>query len=452
MPPFIVSVRFQPVGKLYHFDATAFPDLVPGDRVIVETSRGTQLGEVIQTFTTPPPPPPDGEWKPIERRATPRELVMRQLWQKKELEATINARAAAAEMKLKGVKIIASEFSYDGSRLAILFSTETDEKLDLRDLRSVLQRGYTRSKVEMRQIGPRDVAKLIGGMGACGIAQRCCSKFLTDFSPVSIKMAKEQGISLTPSEITGMCGRLRCCLIYEYEQYVQARKTLPKRNKRVITPRGEGKVIDTYPLRDIVVVLLDHGERDDRPERAEFHKDELQPWDELEALRRKAEAPCDRHENGECDCGKATAAPKPSPQLVDDFEIDDEENAGNAAVLEAIAALESSAAPKTGGSPKDKPRGGLRVAALPKERGNPPESAAPPSAPASEPTGKPKPKKRGKPRRGGIPKAAASPQTPSPIQPSPAQTAQKAVSKKRRGKRGKPRNDGNPNPSGGAAG
>jgi cell fate regulator YaaT (PSP1 superfamily) len=136
-------------------------------------------------------------------------------------------------------------------------------------------------------------------MGACGLAARCCSTFLTEFSPISIKMAKAQGISLDPSEITGMCGRLRCCLIYEYEQYVAARKVLPKIKKRVVTPMGEGKVIDVIPLKEAVVVRLDEDNS-----RVEFLKHEIEPWDELEALRRKSEEPCDKHENGECDCGK----------------------------------------------------------------------------------------------------------------------------------------------------
>jgi cell fate regulator YaaT (PSP1 superfamily) len=112
-------------------------------------------------------------------------------------------------------------------------------------------------------------------------------------------MAKEQGISLTPTEITGMCGRLRCCLVYEYEQYVEARKHLPKRNKRVITPQGEGKVIDVFPLKETVIVELDNGGQ------SEYSREDLQPWDELEALKQKAQAPCDKHEGGECDCGKA---------------------------------------------------------------------------------------------------------------------------------------------------
>jgi cell fate regulator YaaT (PSP1 superfamily) len=157
------------------------------------------------------------------------------------------------------------------------------------------------SQVEFRQIGPRDIAKLLGGMGACGLESRCCSKFLTEFSSISIRMAKDQGISLTPAEITGMCGRLRCCLVYEYEQYVAARKVLPKRNKRVVTPEGEGKVIDVYPLRDSVLVEFENQETRTR---REYQKDVLEPWDELEALRRKAGAPCDRHEGGGCDCGK----------------------------------------------------------------------------------------------------------------------------------------------------
>lgn len=297
MEPYIVGIRFQKVGKVYHFDAGNFNDIQAGDFAVVETSRGQQLGEIVQILEDPQQPP-EGKWKPIQRKATPRDLVLRQLWHRKEVEAMINCRAKAAELKLAGVKIVAAEFSFDGSRLSLLYSTETGDKVDLRALRKAMQRTYLRSRVELRQIGPRDVAKILGGMGACGLENRCCSQFLTEFSPISIKMAKEQGISLTPSEITGMCGRLRCCLVYEYEQYVAARKQLPKRGKRVITPKGEGKVIDVYPLKD--AVLVDLGEIG--PNQV-FPREELQPWDELEALRKKSQSPCDRHENGGCDCG-----------------------------------------------------------------------------------------------------------------------------------------------------
>jgi len=320
MQPNIVGIRFSKVGKVYHFDAAPVPDLLVGESVIVDTVRGRQIGEVIQRIENPPAPP-EGTWKTVERRATPADLLLRQTWVQKQTEAMINCRARASELQLAGVKIISAEYSFDGSRLALMFSTETEDKVELKSLRKDMQKIYPHSQVEMRQIGPRDVAKLLGGMGACGLETRCCSKFLTEFSPISIKMAKEQGISLTPTEITGMCGRLRCCLIYEYEQYVAARKELPKRGKRVVTPDGEGKVLDSFPLRNVVLVELDpkpqeHHERPDRPERPErferperpivheYARELLEPWDELEALRRKAEAPCDKHEGGSCDCGK----------------------------------------------------------------------------------------------------------------------------------------------------
>jgi cell fate regulator YaaT (PSP1 superfamily) len=238
----------------------------------------------------------------VERRANPRDLLLQQSWQARQTEAMINCRARASELRLRDVKIVTAEYSYDGSRLSFLFSTESEDKADLKSLKKDMSQLYATTHVEMRQIGPRDVAKFLGGMGACGIETRCCSQFLTDFSPISIKMAKEQGISLTPNEITGMCGRLRCCLIYEYEHYVEARKTLPKRNKRVVTPKGEGKVIDVIPMSDKVVVLIESGT--DRPQHLTFSREEIEPWDELEALRRKAQAPCDRHEGGGCDCGK----------------------------------------------------------------------------------------------------------------------------------------------------
>ncbi len=315
MQPFIVGIRFQKVGKVYHFDASSCDDIRVGDFAVVETSRGRQLGEVVQ-IVSDPAPPPEGSWKPIHRRATARDLVLRQIWHKKEVEAMINCRAKAAELGIEGVKIVAAEFTFDGARLSFLYSTEAEGKVDLRNLRNAIQRTYPRSRVEMRQIGPRDVAKILGGMGACGLENRCCSRFLTDFSPISIKMAKEQGISLTPSEITGMCGRLRCCLVYEYEQYVAARKELPKRNKRVVTPQGEGKVIDVYPLKQAVLVELDGGNRQ------EFPHEELQPWDELEALRKKSQEPCDRHENGECDCGKSGPPPSESTSTTEDQDTD----------------------------------------------------------------------------------------------------------------------------------
>ncbi len=285
MQPLVVGIRFAEIGKAYHFDATSVPQIKVGDRVIVETSRGRQLGEVVQIIKDATPTP-EG-WKPIERIATPRDLLLRRTWAQKELEAMVVCRERAAQLKLHGIKVMAAEYSFDGTRLTIMFSTETEDKADLKSLRHDMQKQYQPSQVEMRQIGPRDVAKMLRGMGACGLESRCCSRFLTEFSPISIKMAKEQGISLTPQEITGMCGRLRCCLVYEYEQYAAARKELPKRNKRVVTPLGEGKVVDVSPmLMTIRVELIGIGVR-------EFSCEEIEPWDELEALRRKSQQPCE---------------------------------------------------------------------------------------------------------------------------------------------------------------
>jgi cell fate regulator YaaT (PSP1 superfamily) len=289
MPQLIVGVRFVEIGKSYHFDATALPHIKEGDHVIVDTSRGKQLGEVTQIVKNPVSTP-EG-WKPVERIATPRDLVLRRMWAQRELEAMIACRERASQLRLGGIKIVAAEFSFDGARLTLMFSSESEEKAELKSLRHDMQKQHPKSQVEMRQIGPRDMAKILGGMGACGMESRCCSKFLTEFSPISIKMAKEQGISLTPQEITGMCGRLRCCLVYEYEQYSEARKELPKRNKRVVTPLGEGKVVEVNPLQmTIRVEIQDVGWR-------EFDREQIEPWDELEALRRKAERPCEN-------CGK----------------------------------------------------------------------------------------------------------------------------------------------------
>ena len=287
----VAGVRFQKIGKLYHFDYSGFPDLKSGDYVIVDTRRGRQMGQVMG-FTAPDE---SRDARRILRPATPRDLVLRQHWQSQQDDALEICREAAANLRrLAEVKFVASQYNYDGSVVTFLFSAE--QKMDMSVLQKRLQRKFE-ARVEMRQIGPRDVAKLLGGFGACGI-ERCCSTFLTDFSPISIKMAKAQGISLNPSEITGMCGRLRCCLVYEYEQYVEARQKLPRRNKRVGTPYGEGRVLDQYPLKDAVLVEIGEGSR------KTVEREDIIPLEEFRKLAEKAHAPCDKHGDGSCDCGK----------------------------------------------------------------------------------------------------------------------------------------------------
>jgi cell fate regulator YaaT (PSP1 superfamily) len=288
-----MGVRFQKLGKLYHFRLNGDRDSIsPGDHVIVETRRGRQLGQVI-AFVEQDQVNKRRNLKAVERKATPRDLVIKQVWEQKELDALITCRHKASELGIVDVKFVKAEYSFDGSWLTFLYAAE-NKKLDLRNLRNILRKSF-RARVEMMLIGPRDVAKILGGHGVCG-QPRCCSTFLTEFSPISIRMAKEQGISLSPQEITGMCGRLRCCLVYEYEQYVNAKKSLPKRGKRIGTPLGEGKVIDVRVLRDSVLVDVDG-------ERIEVFRHEFEPLEELEALEKKAAGGCSKHEGGGCDCG-----------------------------------------------------------------------------------------------------------------------------------------------------
>jgi cell fate regulator YaaT (PSP1 superfamily) len=276
---YIVGLRFQRVGKIYHFDASNIRDLKPGDYAVVDTSRGRQLGQMIYVVNQPDPNA-DSSLKPVIRRATPQDLLLKKSWEQKEVEALIYCQQKAAELGYKDVKIIVAEFSFDGTRLFFLYSSEEGEKTDLKSLRRALQKLYIQTRIEMHMIGPRDVAKIMGGMGACGLDMRCCSAFLADFCPISIKMAKEQGISLTPTEITGMCGRLRCCMGYEYPQYVEARKKLPKRGKRVNTPKGLGKITDVLALKGSALVELDSGGQ------YEFSAQELQPSDEQELVKK----------------------------------------------------------------------------------------------------------------------------------------------------------------------
>ncbi len=288
----VVGVRFHKLGKLYHFRLIDGQTVGPGDHVIVDTRRGSQLGQVI-AFIDSDKMHRRGGLRPVSRKANPRDLVMKQVWEGKELDALITCREKAHDLGVRDAKFVKAEFSFDGSWLIFYYATE-NKKLELGSLRSQLGRIF-RTRVELQLIGPRDVAKIQGGFGACG-GPRCCSTFLTEFSPVSIRMAKAQGISLNPQEITGMCGRLRCCLVYEYEQYVEAKKQLPRKGKRIGTPYGEGRVRDIRTLRESVIVDVDG-------QYHEVFKHEIEPLEELEALKKKAEAGCAKHENGGCDCG-----------------------------------------------------------------------------------------------------------------------------------------------------
>ncbi len=248
MPP-IIGIQFSPTGKQYHFDAKGLTDLESGDRVVVKTTRGRQLG--IVTGYVPAEKLEGRSCKPIERRATPRDLVMQQQWDAKALSALVTCKAEVEKLGLKGYKFVKAEYNFDGSQVTILYTTEK-KRAELGALKRVLRR-VLRTQVEHFQAGPRDLAKILDGLGACG-EPRCCSRFKTRFSSVSIRMAKVQNISLTPSEITGVCGRLRCGLAYEYQQYSDAAVGLPRRGKMIVTPHGKGRVVEIRTLAGEIVV------------------------------------------------------------------------------------------------------------------------------------------------------------------------------------------------------
>ena len=251
----IIGVRFTKVGRLYHFDAGDEKDLQSGDFVLVETSRGIQIGQTIGFIDTPPLPP-KGVWKQIMRKASAQDLIIREKNKTEQIKLMVRLREIAREKNLHMAKIVDVDMSFDQKKLTIIYSTEQEEDVDLAPVIRKFRQEHTKYAVDISRTGPRDAAKMIGGIGPCGVVERCCSRFLSEFSPISIKMAKNQGISLDPAEITGMCGRLRCCLVYENQAYVDGLKGMPKMRKIVDTPMGKGKVIDRDPLRGKVTLVL----------------------------------------------------------------------------------------------------------------------------------------------------------------------------------------------------
>ena len=253
--PIIVGIRFSKIGKNYYFDATHIGDLKIGDHLVVETSRGWQLGELTE-IVSDPDVRKNASYKTVDRIATPVDLLKHEELNKKAEKALAECQSLVRGMKLQDVKIITAEFSFDETILSFLFTCESDDVPSLNQVKKSIGKKFSIGRIDFHKIGPRDVAKFYGGMGACGFPMRCCTKFLDRFDSISIRMAKTQGISLTPSDITGMCDRLRCCLAYEHCQYEEALKSMPKRNKMVMTPNGQGKIKDIAPLRECVYVQL----------------------------------------------------------------------------------------------------------------------------------------------------------------------------------------------------
>ena len=259
----IVGIQFKRRGKVYDFGCGHFV-LAKGDKVIVITEEGPSVGCVVTE-------PQEMEIKAVKR---PLKNVYR-LATEEEISRYENGAKFEAEVydfcyqRIKEREIpmclVSVERRFDGSKTVIFFTAEG--RVDFRDLVKDLVRRF-RTRIEMRQIGVRHQAKMVGGLGPCG-RPLCCSTFLDNFDPVTIKMAKEQNISLNPGKISGMCGRLMCCLSYEHRFYEQMRKNLPKVGKKVSTARGPGKVVRVNALKSTVAVLLESGDE------AEFQPSEL---------------------------------------------------------------------------------------------------------------------------------------------------------------------------------
>lgn len=247
----VTGVRFKNVGKVYYFSPNGL-ELKPKDKVIVETARGLECGEVTFSDREVADDEISGELKPVIRSATEKDL--RTVEENKEKEkAAFDICLKKIEAHNLKMKLVDVEYTLDRNK--ILFYFTADGRVDFRELVKDLASVF-RTRIELRQIGVRDESKMVGGLGICG-RPFCCNTFLGDFQPVSVKMAKEQSLSLSPVKISGTCGRLMCCLKYEQDAYEHLLKVTPKNGAVVDTPEGRGTVVDFNLLTGILKVRLD---------------------------------------------------------------------------------------------------------------------------------------------------------------------------------------------------
>ncbi len=250
----VIGIQFQKNGKLYYFDANGF-EPKPGDYVIVDTARGNDLGEVTMGAREIDEETWRGPLKKTMRIATEQDIQHGVENRQKEKEAFSICQKKIAEHKLE-MKLVSVEYAFDNSKILFFFTANgrVDFRSLVKDLASIFK-----MRIELRQIGVRDEAKMLGGLGPCG-RPICCGTFLDQFQPVSIKMAKEQNLSLNPTKISGVCGRLMCCLKYEQEHYEMTRKKMPKIGREVTTPDGAGPVTDLNIVKETVFVRLTNGD------------------------------------------------------------------------------------------------------------------------------------------------------------------------------------------------
>ncbi|MGI5850775.1 MAG: stage 0 sporulation family protein [Clostridiales bacterium] len=267
----VVGVRFKKAGKIYYFSPDNI-ELVKGQCAIVETSRGIEYGEVVVGPKLVPEEDIVSPLKKVIRRATEEDAQKVRENKAKEKEAFDICGEKIEEHKLP-MKLVDVEYTFDNSKVIFYFTA--DGRVDFRELVKDLASIF-RTRIELRQIGVRDEAKMIGGLGPCG-RPLCCKSFLGEFEPVSIKMAKEQNLSLNPTKISGICGRLMCCLKYEQSHYEEVREHMPRLNSEIITPQGPGMVISTNALTGVVKAKVIQS--DGTPAVLDFSFDEIKRLD-----------------------------------------------------------------------------------------------------------------------------------------------------------------------------
>jgi cell fate regulator YaaT (PSP1 superfamily) len=252
--PRIISVQFSTASKLYDFNAAEM-DITVGDRVVVETERGLSIAQVMRGPVEKEAGTAE-KLVTIKRKATFDDLATLERNRQKEHEAFDFCLRRIVERSMQ-MKLVRVEYQFDGSKAVFYFTA--DGRVDFRDLVKDLAHTF-HTRIEMRQIGVRDESKITGGIGICG-RELCCCSFLRDFQPVSVKMAKEQNLALNPNKISGQCGRLLCCLDYEYETYCSLRKTFPKCGKRVRTASTNGVIDKLNILTGTITLRLDDGKQ-----------------------------------------------------------------------------------------------------------------------------------------------------------------------------------------------
>lgn len=249
----VIGIRFREGGKIYHFNPGEL-ELKKGDYVIVHTEQGVGFGQVVQSPQPRDPKVHPADLKKVERPANDEEIQRARENARREREAKQYCLECIQRQKL-AMNLVDVEYFYDNSKVVFYFTA--DGRVDFRELVKDLVRHF-KTRVELRQIGVRNQARMVGGLGGCG-RELCCASFLRDFQPVSVKMAKEQNLSLNPVKISGACGRLMCCLKYEYDTYKILKKDMPKLGKKVETPEGRGKVIRQNVLERCYTVILESG-------------------------------------------------------------------------------------------------------------------------------------------------------------------------------------------------